>query len=106
MDYRQESLPDSFKFYDPILLIIQEQISDERKEFFYTKNQINHNYYKGKGLKAQLYEGFFGPDDATKLTFKYKYVCAKEHNQINHYTSEHTMNLYRSKYIMIEDDID
>jgi hypothetical protein len=34
----QTSQPLSFRFYDPILSIVQENISDDRKEFFYTRN--------------------------------------------------------------------
>ena len=37
----QSDLPLSFKFYDPVLKIIQEQINLETKDFFTLKNKLN-----------------------------------------------------------------
>ncbi len=41
----QDNLPYSMRFYDPILQIIQEKISEDRKVYFYNQtkqNWINH----------------------------------------------------------------
>ena len=34
----QDHLPLSMRFYDPILHIVDMEISDDKKEFFYSKN--------------------------------------------------------------------
>jgi hypothetical protein len=73
-ELRQDSLPQSYKFYDPILMVIQESISEDRKEFFFTKNKINFTHYKDKSWKALVYEKFFGTHESEKLTFKYQSV--------------------------------
>ena len=36
-----DTLPLSFRFYDPIQLIVIELISEERKELFHVKNNYN-----------------------------------------------------------------
>ena len=41
----QDHLPASYKFYDPIVQIIESSISDDRKEFFYSKNKLKHKNY-------------------------------------------------------------
>lgn len=36
----QDHLPLSFRFYDPILMLIQEQVSEESRELFNIQNEI------------------------------------------------------------------
>ena len=47
----------------------------------------------------------FGAEESQKLTFRYESVKQKEKNMIDHHQSEHTMSLQRSKYIMIDDEV-
>jgi len=70
----QDSLPRCYKFYDPILQIIQERISEDRKEYFYCRNKLNFQNYKDNDLKAKLYQQFFAGDANSKLTFKHHCV--------------------------------
>lgn len=81
-----------FKYYDPILLIIQDRISEDRKEYFYSKNKLNFKNYKDADLKDILYKKFFAGED-TKLTFKHQLINKKNRNEINHYKSENAMSL-------------
>ena len=37
----QQNLPASFRFYDPILSIVKENISDEKREIFHVRNKYN-----------------------------------------------------------------
>ena len=53
-----------------------------------------------------MYDKLFGADEDSKLTFKYQVVNKKESNLINHYTSEHTKTLQKSKYIQIDDNVE
>jgi hypothetical protein len=40
------NLPMSYRFYDSILAVIQENISDERKEYFHHTNKLNYENFK------------------------------------------------------------
>jgi len=40
-DLSQDNLPPSFRFYDPIQLIINDGISEERRDIFYKKFKYN-----------------------------------------------------------------
>ena len=42
-ELRQDDLPLSFRFYDPVLRIIFTGCSDNRKEFFALKNEFDIN---------------------------------------------------------------
>lgn len=48
------NLPMSFQFYDPILQIIQHDISDERKEFFLLRNKMHLDTIKVDDKKSKL----------------------------------------------------
>ena len=73
-----KSLPKSFMFYDPIVRIIQELVSDERKEFFHSQNLLNYKNFKNNSLKFYLYDKFIGAEASQKQTFKYSVVNKKE----------------------------
>lgn len=89
----QDHLPLSMRFYDPILHIVDTEISDDKKEFFYSKNQINLENFKNTNLKQILKEKLFGAGNDQKLTFKHAIVNQKEYNQIDHHKSEHTQHV-------------
>ena len=72
------SLPKSFMFYDPIVLIIQDLVSDERKEFFHSQNLLNYKNFKNNSLKFYLYDKLIGAEASQKQTFKYSVVNKKE----------------------------
>lgn len=101
----QDNLPRCYKFYDPILLIIQERIPEDRKEYFYSRNKLNFKNYNDNDLKAKLFQQFFAGDQNSKLTFKHNCVNQKCRNEIDHTQSENTMCLQRSRYVMIDDDV-
>ena len=45
-------------------------------------------------------------DDNSKLAFKHSIVNEKEKDEINVFQSQHTMSLQRSKYVMVENDLE
>ena len=93
----------SFKFYDPIILIVQDQISEDRREFFYSKNKLNFKNHLDSNMRKQMYDTLIYSED-NKLTFKYKQINQRESTTIDHNQSEHTLTLQKSRYIMIDDD--
>ena len=61
-----KSLPKSFMFYDPILRIIQDLVSDDRKEFFHCQNLLNYKNFKNNSLKYYLYDKLIGAEASQK----------------------------------------
>ena len=99
----QEGFSKSYHFYDPIIAIIQEGISDERKQFFYSKKVVKLDLFKKYSFSEKLYDKFINSEN--KATFKYQVVNAKQNLSIDHHSSEHTMRLQKSKYLAIDQDI-
>jgi len=64
-------LPMSFRFYDPIMSMIQEMINEDRREHFFSKTVQNYQNFRQNDLKTVLYDRFFGGGEKSKLTFKY-----------------------------------
>jgi hypothetical protein len=42
----QDDFPMSFRYYDPILNVLDDTISNERKELFFIRNQLNVRNFK------------------------------------------------------------
>ena len=62
------------RYYDPILHIVNLEISDEKKEFFYSKNQNNLANFKKTNMKLWLKEKIFGTEKEKKMTFKHAII--------------------------------
>ena len=56
-DLRISLLPESFHYYDPIMVTLHQRISDDRKEFFIKKNQIFDSFRKNS-IKSKLLDIF------------------------------------------------
>ena len=76
----QDHLPRSMRFYDPILQMAEQEISDDKKEFFYSRNQISLENFKKTNLKQMLKDKVFGSDPERKMTFKHAIVNKREVN--------------------------
>lgn len=50
----QDNLPLSFRFYDPIIQIIQMKLSFNRREFFKVKKQLAIVFNKSLSMEAQF----------------------------------------------------
>ena len=70
-DISVEKFPQSFQYYDALMLIIRTDISDERKEFFIKKSQLAEKQNKISGFFDNSDKLFIqrssGKDDIIKL---------------------------------------
>lgn len=99
----------SFRFYDPILKIIQDECSDAKRDFFSVKNKLSLARIQDDDVirKVLLKVGIDEEAAAeTKHVFKHTVINRKEENEINHLASEHPCSLQRSEYIVVENDLD
>jgi len=71
-DLRNNKLPQSFQFYDPIMNIVHQKMADDRIEYFLKKNKIIKEY-EDSTYKSQLLKTF---EDKTveNIVEKNKYV--------------------------------
>jgi mannose-6-phosphate isomerase class I len=76
-DLSQKQLPLSFRYYDPLILIVQERMSDDRKDYFKMKNSIKKEiYHVADGFTDFLEE--MGLRETKKEEYKkqaYKYTA-------------------------------
>lgn len=103
----------SYQYYDSILNHAQSTASVETKEYFKFKNNFRFNFYKNGNFQQKLFEKLgltdkpFDENDTTnKLTFKHKIVNEKENNLVNHHTSQHAKGLQKSKYLVIDENME
>lgn len=107
----QSDLPLSFKFYDPVLKIIQEQINLETKDFFTLKNKLNlQRFQDDDNLKRKIKE-MIGLDQSNldepppkPPIFKYSMINDRDID-VDHTKSVHSMSLQSSKYVVIENEM-
>ena len=101
-DFQQNELPNSFRYFDPILQIVQESISKERKQFFLLKLQFNLSHVRARDYKGRLLALLIGED--SKLHSKQHSINNRQVPAIDHTQSQHTLALQRSNYLTIEHD--
>ena len=75
----QDQYPVSFRFYDPILRIIKNDMSQAKKDWFQRKNQLSKEFYSG-GFMTDLKAFLVGEG---KLISKQIPVNKKERNEID-----------------------
>ena len=94
----QDHLPLSFRYYDPILMMIQEKVSDESREHFNIQNNVAFTLHrKGDYLQDFLKKvGITEDERDKKLTYQYSSVFNKAPTYICHHGSPHTLALQRS----------
>lgn len=63
---------------------------------------------KDQDMGQRLMRALIGNDEdgGSKLTFKHSVINEKEKKEIDYTRSQHTMSLQRSKYLVIEHNID
>jgi hypothetical protein len=79
-------------YYDPILRIISEKISEERREFFMVKNKMNYSLILEDDIQKKLlaYIGITDEEEKKKLTFKHAVVNIIEGKMVNPAMNPHT----------------
>lgn len=103
----QDHLPQSFRFYDPILMLIQERVSNESRKHFNLQNKVAFTLHREADHFLKLKErlGFAENGKEKKPAYKHSSVSNKAATEISHKDSSHTLALQRSKYICIDNDI-
>ena len=106
----QDPLPASYRYYDPILAIISENLSSGKREILALKQKVAHKLH----FEGDLWRRFLlktgvieDPQEAKeKLVLRYTALNKKPPVGVDHHTSHHTKTLQRSRYIRLEDSID
>ena len=80
----------SYRFYDPILQIVQDQIEDDRKEHFFNTNLMNYNFFKKTNISYKINNQLLSAGD--KLSQKYTILNKKE-DHMDHNKCANTMTL-------------
>ena len=104
----QDRLPCGFRYYDPILTFVQDNIDDEKRDFFLLKNQLAYLLYsKSDPIKDELEKlGICeGALTKKKIVFTRSAVNQKAPYELKHWESPHTTSLQRSKYLCIDSNI-
>jgi hypothetical protein len=74
----QDGVPMTMRFYDPILKIIQQSCSDEKKNYFLLENQYVLKQIELEDMTAKLKNYFGISKDYNKQTFKHSIISEKE----------------------------
>ena len=104
----QNHLPLSYRYYDPIICLIQEKLSRERRDYFRIKKQMSMLFDQKLSLRNQLKKTFVAEHTTEKA--KYNVIADAQTFQelhpgeIDHYMSKHSMCLQRSDYVSVEND--
>jgi hypothetical protein len=95
------------RYYDPIIALVQENITDELKEEFNLKNSVAFAIHRHTDLKQALLEklGVVDNGKEKKLSYQFSSIYKKNQHEVNHNRLVHTSALQRSKYICIDDNL-
>ena len=86
-DLSFSQLPLSFHYYDPLLAIIQQNISNHKKEMAFMKERVAFEIYNKLDSQMQL-KRFMGIDkQRTKLSWKYNVLSEGTKLDIDHHNS-------------------
>jgi mannitol/fructose-specific phosphotransferase system IIA component len=98
----------SYWYYDPIIAIISENVSNTKREILSLKQRLAHKlHFEGDVKRSILLKtGIYTSKNKEPLTFKYTALNKKPPTGINHHNSEHAMSLQRSNYICLDDNTD
>lgn len=103
-DLSQSKLPHSFRYYDPVLAMIKENVSDQILKKANTQNDISYNIHS-KNDYLNIFKDNFILGTDKKLTFSTKPLNAVSDNQIDHMKSCYAMQIQRSRYLKIDKNI-
>ena len=100
----------SFRFYDPIFMIVQENMTEDMKEFFLLKSVTSLEVYKKVDGLQQFLEkmGVRESQDQNnneKLFVKHKAVNERDANFVNVIDTLHKNGVQRSDYIQVDTDL-
>jgi len=99
-DITQSDLPWSFRFYDPVLKIVDAEISDESRQFFNLKAQMLVNQKQDRDHNSQLVLQKLGVFDSDKLKLKPTRLDDRDARLAGDVSD--AMSLQRSNYVVID----
>ena len=105
-DLSMERFPQCMRFYDPIIGMLQENISKEIKLKNKTKNIVAFMIHREHDTLLKIKEFVGIEDKADKLIFEYAAINEKPELDIDHTKSYHSTGLQMSKYIAVDDQIE
>jgi len=104
----QDKLPMCLRYYDPILNIVYANVHSERKQYFNLQNNFHMTRIADDDKQVQLLKtlGIYSDETYLKkdLVFRHQ-VVNQQKKQIKPNDSSHNMMLQRSKYLIIENDV-
>ena len=98
---RLDKYPDSFRFYDPILIILQKFISDFEKTVFLVKRQVNITKLYEESLSYQIMSKIGIQDDKLSHALLRYHLKMNPHD-VDYSRSKHCFQLQQGKCIIIE----
>ena len=101
-----DQLPQSYRYYDYILLMVQEKATQDRRQFSHMKAKLNNMFDEKLSLKNTLGYGYL----IEKLNGNNKKLIISKNSkiqieEIDHNKSRHTSEVQRSKYIAMNDGV-
>lgn len=98
----QDDLPLSFRYYDSILRIIQRKINPHQREMQIARKSMANMFHEHSAIQ-NLRDQLFGTDK--KASVQNHIINKKERKEINILESQHTMDIQRSRYVALDDNI-
>lgn len=96
-DLTQSDLPISYRYYDPLILIVQSNMSAERCAYFKMKNSLKKEIYQQADTFTQMLERIglreTKNEDFKKLAYKYTAINRTDNQHINVLHSIHSIGL-------------
>ena len=85
----------TFRYYDPIIQIVQANVTHDRRQFYLLKNEFSKAQNNKDDTASKMLQKL-GIDDknaAKKIVFKHKKINNHSVAVINHMTSKNTMTI-------------
>lgn len=105
-EFNMNQLPASYRYYDPILRIVQKKIKPSRRTFFLVQKQIASMFHH-QSVPRQIMKkvGLKEDEDNKMFTLKQKKVDNVQRKEINYNKSPHVRQMQRSCYVKIDDEV-
>ena len=101
-DLSMDQLPYSFRFYDSLILQIQEKLNPARREFHALEKSIALRFLD-QNISNDIMMKLQGK--AERLTCNYSTVDKKNKSELDHHKSPYTMDVQRSKYLTVDPNV-
>lgn len=97
----------TFRYYDPIIQIVQENISNDRRQFFMLKNEFSRFLNNQDNVTDKILQKIGIDDSKVEKTpvHKHTHLNARKTPVINHMVSVDTMTMQRSNCMIVEQDL-